>query len=452
MSGLLTHVTRRHAITSNAALALAYGTTALGAAACGTRETSPAPSVAPATIGFASLYKEDPSWQLSKRQLADFEAKHPTIKVQPDWITGATTDYLAKVQTYFAAGSYPDVMYIHLQQTPIFGALGVCLDLAKHAQSDRSFAVNDVVQAVYDFFWYKGKPIGIPWYSGPHVVLFNRTLFQSLGVKTPDEYEKEGKWTWETMREVALRLTRGTPGSADRTVGMQADTLPRLTAWQRWVWQAGSDLYSRDRTRAQFTTPEAVAAFTYVADLILKDRSVVYRETLGTGSAFGTGRVGMQFAVARDGMTVPVDAARANGFQLGHVPLPKGKAGRQNLDGPQAYGIASASKAPDAAWKLVRWWADETPQAERLQLAASVPVRKSMLKHKSFVDYLRPWESAAVLEEALNTVRVAYIAANTPDQETVVNAAWNGVLAGERSVKDALDQMQAQVDPLLKGV
>lgn len=445
-------ISRRRLIGGAGAVASA-GLLGLAATGCGSGggTAGSAASAAPVTLSFASLYKEDPSWQLSKRQLADFESKSPNIKVQADWISGSTTDYLAKMQTYFAGGIQPDVMYIHFQQTPIFGMQGVCLDLSRHAQSDKSFAVGDLIQGVYEAYWYRGKPIGIPWYSGPHVLLFNRTLFQSLGVKTPDEYEKEGKWTWDTLRQVALQLTRGTPGSPDRSLGLQTDTVPRLTGWQRWVWQAGGDLFNKDRTKSQFTTPEAVAGFTYVGDLISKDRVVVYKESIaGASNAFTSGRVGMQFGVARDAMTVPVDAAKANGFQLGHVPLPKGRAGRQNLDGPQAYGVGAASKAPDAAWKLVRWWADEAPQAERLQLGASVPVRRSMLKHRAFTEALRPFESAAVLEEALNTVHVAYVAANTPDQEAVVNEAWNAVLAGDRSVKDALDQMQARVDPLLK--
>jgi multiple sugar transport system substrate-binding protein len=329
----------------------------------------------------------------------------------------------------------------------------VLLDLSRHFQGDRSFNAGDLMQGVLDHFIYRAKPVGVPWYSGPHVLLFNRSLFQSAGVKTPDEYEREGKWTWETMREVAQKLTRGTPGSAERTVGLQVETTPRLTAWQRWVWQAGGELFNKERTKAQFTSPEAVAAFTYLADLVTRDRVAGYGERLvPSGSAFAGGKAAMQYGVPRDGMTVPVEAARTNGFQLGSVPVPKGKAGRPNLDGPQAYGIGAASKAPDAGWQLVRWWADEAPQAERLKLGASVPVRKSMAKSRAFLDSLYPFETAAVLEEAANTVRAAYIATNVSDLEKVVNEAWNPVLTGERTVRDALTLMQTQVEPLLKGL
>ncbi len=416
----------------------------------------PAGGVAPASIAFATLYKEDPSWQLSKRQLSDFEAKFPNIKVEPDWISGSTTDYLKKVQTYFASGLQPDVLYIHYLQTATFGAQGVLLDLNKHAQQDKSFQASDLIQGVADHFRYRDKPVGVPWYSGPHTLLYNKTLFQKLGVKTPDEYEREGKWTWETLREAAQKLTRGAPGGPDRTVGLQTDLLPRLGRWERWVWQNGGELFDKERTKSQFTAPAAAAAFAYVADLVTKDRVVVTAEEatqlVPRGSAFLSGRVGMQYGIARDAMTAPVEAAKSGGYELGLVPLPKGKGGRQNIDGPQAYGVGAASKAPDVAWQLARWWADERPQEQRLELGASVPVRKSMSRSKAFVESLRPFESAGTLEEASRTVRAPFSPANLGDVERAVDEAWNAVLAGQKTIKDALDQMTSQVDPLLKGL
>src|SRR5215203_4348092 len=98
-------ITRRRAVGLATALGSVGSATALaacGAAATGSDATKK--TVAPANLNFATLYKEDPSWLLSKAQLSKFEEKFPNVKVQPDWIIGATTDYLKKVQTYLAAG------------------------------------------------------------------------------------------------------------------------------------------------------------------------------------------------------------------------------------------------------------------------------------------------------------------------------------------------------------
>ncbi|HEU5315222.1 MAG TPA: extracellular solute-binding protein, partial [Chloroflexota bacterium] len=163
-----------------------------------------------------------------------------------------------------------------------------------------------------------------------------------------------------------------------------------------------------------------------------------------------SGKAGMEYGVARDGMTALVDGAKKAGFDLGLVPLPKGKGGRQNIDGPQAYGVGAATKSPDAAWELVKWWAEEQRQAERLELGASVPVRKSMQKHKSFIGALRPFESPATLEESAKTVRAPYSPANLADLEKPVADNWKLMTSGERAVKDAMDDIQSQVDRLLK--
>jgi ABC-type glycerol-3-phosphate transport system substrate-binding protein len=98
----------------------------------------------------------------------------------------------------------------------------------------------------------------------------------------------------------------------------------------------------------------------------------------------------------------------------------------------------------------VKWWAEEQPQAERLELGASVPVRKSMQKHKSFLGALRPFESAATLEESAKTVRAPYSPANLAEIEKPVADNWKLLTAGERTVRDAMEEITAQVDRLLK--
>ncbi|HET7771779.1 MAG TPA: sugar ABC transporter substrate-binding protein, partial [Chloroflexota bacterium] len=387
--------TRRTLFTTVAALAGAAALAACGAPQGDAGAGAGSKSTAPATLSFATLYKEDPSWNLSKAQLTKFEQKFPHIKVTPDWIPGSTGDYLKKAQTYLAAGQNPDVLYIHYLQTAIFGSQNALLDLSKHAAQDKAFNQGDFVQGVWDHFKYKDKPAGVPWYSGPHTVLFNKSLFQRLGVKDPEALEKEGNWTWETMRDAAQKLTKGSPGSADRSIGFSSiGGLDRLGRWERTVWQNGGELFNKDFTKSQFSSPAAVTALQFFADIYAKDRTVVsadeQRQLVSSGSAFLSGKAGMEYGVARDGMTALVDGAQKAGFNLGLVPLPKGKAGRPNIDGPQAYGVGAATKFPDAAWELVKWYAEETMQAERLELGASVPVRKSMQKHKSFVGALRP--------------------------------------------------------------
>ena len=248
---------RRSMFISGATLAGGVALAACGAPAGSTGSGDTQKTVAPASLNFATLYKEDPSWQLSRKQMADFESQFPTIKVQTDWITGSTGDYLKKVQTYLAGGSQPDVLYIHYLQTAIFGAPGVLLDLTKYTGQDKAFNTADLIEGVADHFRFRGKPVGVPWYSGPHTLLFNKTLFQRVGLKNPEELEKEGKWTWNSFREAAQKLTTGAPGSPDRTIGVAgiSDGSIRLGRWERFVWQNGGELFNKEVTKSQFNSP-----------------------------------------------------------------------------------------------------------------------------------------------------------------------------------------------------
>jgi multiple sugar transport system substrate-binding protein len=253
-------------------------------------------------------------------------------------------------------------------------------------------------------------------------------------------------------------MTTGAPGSPDRTIGVAglADGSIRLGRWERFVWQNGGELFNKEFTKSQFSSPAAAGAFAFVSELHTKDRSLVTsddaKQLVSSGSAFLSGKVGMHYGIARDGITSAVDAAKQAGFELGLVALPKGKSGRQNLDGPQGYGIGSATKAPEAAWELVKWWADEQRQAERLELAASVPVRKSMQRHKAFTGNLRPFETAATLEESAKSVRAPYSPPNLEDLEKIVYENWASILSGQKAVGAAVEDMTRQMDGQLKGV
>jgi hypothetical protein len=74
-----------------------------------------------------------------------------------------------------------------------------------------------------------------------------------------------------------------------------------------------------------------------------------------------------------------------------------------------------------------------------------------MQRHKAFAGHLRPFESAATLEEAARTVRAPYSPTNLEDLEKVVNDNWAALVSGQKSVSAALEDMTKQIDAQLKG-
>jgi ABC-type glycerol-3-phosphate transport system substrate-binding protein len=57
---------------------------------------------------------------------------------------------------------------------------------------------------------YNGKHYGVTSGAEPMVVFYNKTMFENNGIKTPTEYYKEGKWDWNALKEVGIKLTQDT--------------------------------------------------------------------------------------------------------------------------------------------------------------------------------------------------------------------------------------------------
>ena len=77
---------------------------------------------------------------------------------------------------------------------------------------------------------------------GPTITVFNKKIFQDAGEKTPDQYEKDGQWTWDTLLQVGQKLTKGT--GASKTFGY--DSITNKLHWLNVVvWGYGSESLSR---------------------------------------------------------------------------------------------------------------------------------------------------------------------------------------------------------------
>lgn len=93
-----------------------------------------------------------------------------------------------------------------------------------------NFLLKELVQPVDDYLdfteehWAKVKDINdqymwngkhylvVPSLASNYITLYWKSLFDDAGLKTPEEYYKEGNWTWDTMLDLATKLTSDTDG------------------------------------------------------------------------------------------------------------------------------------------------------------------------------------------------------------------------------------------------
>src|SRR5205823_5053721 len=149
--------------------------------------------------------------------------------------------YYVKVLTMIAGGTPPDLAYVHPGQgLPNMAGQKVIVPLDPFIQSDKDVNFDDLTPGPLNYYRYPlgAQVYGLPYYSGPCITVFNKTLFQKAGEKTPDQYEKDGQWTWEKVLEVGQKLTQGS--GATKTFGYNS-----ITSALHWlniiVWGYGSD-------------------------------------------------------------------------------------------------------------------------------------------------------------------------------------------------------------------
>ncbi|HEV2126163.1 MAG TPA: extracellular solute-binding protein, partial [Chloroflexota bacterium] len=182
------------------------------AAACAPAEKSAPAQAGPrrnATLHVIYPPTSDADLQIFTEIFKKFEEQHPGITINYDNAAIGHGDRLSeKLVTLVSGGTPPDVSIIHPSWASSLLSKGFFLELSDRMKKDKALRSDDILPYALEFYQWQGKQYGLPYYSGPGLLYFNKTLFDQYGVKTPDKYEREGKWTWETFLQVAKQLTR----------------------------------------------------------------------------------------------------------------------------------------------------------------------------------------------------------------------------------------------------
>jgi multiple sugar transport system substrate-binding protein len=195
-------------------------------AACGTQGTSSAPSAS--TGGEASAPPPSASsggdvaeieWYVGlgtgtnpeqipvqEEQVDQFNADHPNIHLTLTVVDSeqAEQDLATRMPT-----NPPDIIGpIGIRGLQGFG--DTLLDLTSYIEEagiDRS----SIEDALWDVYQLDGKQIGVPMAVYPSFIYYNKGLFDEAELAYPphevgEQYEGED-WTWETVRDLAMKLT-----------------------------------------------------------------------------------------------------------------------------------------------------------------------------------------------------------------------------------------------------
>jgi multiple sugar transport system substrate-binding protein len=379
----------------------------------------------------------DPAEITNQTALVDaFMAQHPDIHVNvtvSDW-----TAYWDKLQTGLAGGAAPDVFAMDGPLFPDYQSRGVLLDLAPYIARD-SFDVTALADAGVAHFTTPDGQFGLPRDLNVVALYYNKAMFDAAGLAYPDE-----TWTWDTLVDAGKKLTLDKDGDGQPDQwGFYTETTDMENYWSELVWQNGGDIISADHTKTLLGSDEAVGGIQRLQDLIYTDHIMPTPDiTAVLGDAFEQGQAAME---ANGSWLVPTHLAA--GIDLGIAPLPAGPAGQATSINPTGLVVAGSTKAPDAAWELVKYIVSPEAQTQLMQLKAAVPVDKSVLAGP----YATAFPGSDVFAAAIDYAHLkpsfrGYNEWTTRLQDELDTNVFN---APNKTVRDAIDSVLPDLDAIL---
>src|SRR5687767_2580812 len=432
MSQIRTSTKTRRAVVSAAAAGLG----AVALAACG-QEAGGSPSTPSQATGQITFLGRESGSEVAvyKEAIEKFNASQPRVKVTHDLATG---NFDQKLQTVVAAGTAPDANYMHSQTVPTYVSLGVAAPLDAHAKKDKA-VLDGLLPAAVDSYRFKNEVYGIADVATSYVMYINPALFRKAGATLPTE-----KWTWSDYTTAAQRIVSALRG--EEVFGVA--NWNAADSWPSVLWQNGADILNKDRNAVTIDRPEAIEAFTWIADQVQKAK-------LHPAPADMAGKSAEQMFFDGKAAMIPTYSSRAGTiaktaqFEVEAVHLP---AGKQRVNRTACGGVAmgKASKAPDATWEFLKYIAGEEFQWSMARVGGIIfPGHKKVANSPELFATGAFPKNSKVVVDAIGYARIEPYTVRYLDMKGVLGTELNKVWTGESGVRDAMVRAKGVMEPIL---
>lgn len=256
-------------------------------------------------------------------------------------------DMMNKALEMAANGEPCDLVQANDQNFPRYARKNAVQDISKYIDLNDDFWYKNVTDA----YTFAGIPYVVGAEATPVVISFNKTLFEEKGVKTPREYFNEGNWTWDTFREVGIKMTEDT--DHDGTTDIYG-----FGWWDSfWVQFLNSNnattlSYLDDGSvQGNFFSDAAKEGFDFLKKAYLEDKFIVPPENGDFFQAYKEGKLAM---------TCEYGFTAKTGFdcdyEIDWAPLPTGPSGSKYDSGGslQGFAIPANSANPEGAAAFIR--------------------------------------------------------------------------------------------------
>jgi multiple sugar transport system substrate-binding protein len=396
---------------------------------------------------------------MTPQELASFrpalealDAAHPEFVVALEPVPQAS--FAERANARLASGTLPDVVRFDGLSAQRWIQSGAFLDLAT-APGFEAIDLDDYFPGVIAPFRWADTLWALPDTAAPSLLFYNVAMFDAAGLAYPSD-----EWTFEVMREAAIRLTLDANGRTPLDDGFDPARIVQwgwngsLTFyWQRHLVQAfGADWCADDAcTTFDASDPAVVRAVQWWADLVQVDHAGLY-------DPYGGGQTG----VPGDPFIAGAAAMGYNGFfavgQLNatgdiHYDIAQPLLGADGLRrtplSTSGYAIAARSEHPREALTLAAALTSPAFQGETWgRPGHAVPARRSAAD--AVVDPSRPPANQGAIVAAMEYGTVFH--PFTPSAFEAYGRSLDlfaGMMRGDRPVPEALAEIERVLNDVL---
>lgn len=430
------------------ALLLALVMLVLVPAGCGQAPAQPSGKAKEIVIEYWNINNESFGGPSVAKLIEEFNAKNGKgIKVVNKFVPEAYKGLTQNLQAAIASGNYPGVVqmgYNYLnyaaESFPYTSPEDI---IAKYFPGDKTYLADNFSANVLDLARVgNGKLVGMPYSLSSPIMYINGDLFRKAGLN-PDNPPK----TWNEVREAAKIIKEKTG-----EFGFYLQHAGDNWAQQALLESAGARMikYENGKASATFYSPEAVKAYSELAELYAAKISPMVTENEGM-AAFVGGKIGMMVMTVGRRKFVQ-DSSK---FDLRTTTFPEftGQKRRVGTGGNMLMIFAKDEEKQKACWEFIKFMYEPSSLTEWTKGTGYLPPRKGVADDpkglKPFFDeniIMKP--ALAQMSDAVSWV--SWPGSNGLKVEQLLVDTRDAILSGSKTADQALKEAQDKINVMIK--
>ncbi len=356
--------------------------------------------------------------------LDEFQQLNPDIKVETQSVPFA--EIKKQLSIGVAADQLPDVTLCDTVDNVSFAAMGAAVDVT--AEVEAWGEMNSYFDAPRNSTMYEGKYYGVPYYSNCLAIMYNKDIFDRMGVEYPTD-----DWTWDDFKE----KVKATTDKENNTFGLtmclfksEEGTFNVLP----FVWQAGADYDNLD-------SPEALEAFEMINDFYqagdMSKELIAMTQADMCAALFATDKSAMMVA----GSWLNTNIQNENpDLNYGVVTFPTNKNSASAIGGGNIMMMKDTNK--EASWKLMEFLSSKENNAKFCEDCGYISPREDAVADSKL------WSEDPILSvytKQLALARARGPHPKWPEISSAIQFAYQDMLSGSKTAEEALKEAAAQI-------